>query len=101
MNIEEQSGINMQLIAFAGSAKSCFVEAVDEALDGNITEAEKLMAEGKESFTQAHQAHFKLLQEAAKGELEVDLLSVHAQCQLMSAEDMQLIAEKVIARLKK
>ncbi len=101
MSKEELTALNMELIAYVGAAKSCFIEAVDEALDGEVEEAEKLMAEGSESFNTGHQVHLKLLQAMASGEdMPLDLLTVHAQCQLMSAEDMKIIAEKVVKAIK-
>ena len=100
MSKEELTNTNMELIAYVGAAKSCFVESIDEALDGNIKEAEELLNEGKESFTQGHAIHLKLLQAMASGEaMETDLLTIHAQCQLMSAEDFMVIAERVIKKL--
>lgn len=99
MSKEELTNINMELIAFVGTAKSCFVESIDEALDGNIKEAKELLKEGKESFKEGHAIHLKLLQAMANGEtMESDLLTIHAQCQLMSAEDFMIIAEKVIRK---
>ena len=34
MSKEELTNTNMELIAYVGSAKSCFIEAIDEALAG-------------------------------------------------------------------
>ncbi len=100
MSKEELTNINMELIAYVGTAKSCFVESIDQALDGKITEAEELLKEGKESFNQGHATHLKLLQAMASGEtMETDLLTIHAQCQLMSAEDFLIIAERVLNKL--
>ena len=102
MSKEELTATNMELIAYVGAAKSCFIESIDEALDGNIEEAEELLKEGKESFNQGHAIHLKLLQAMASGEaMEMDLLTVHAQCQLMSAEDFMILCEKVLRKTKK
>ena len=99
MNKEEQTGINMELIAYVGNARSLFLEAIDEALDGNIEEAKALYKEGKDSFTKGHQVHMKLLQAMANGEeVDSDLLTIHAQCQMMSTEDFSIICEKVLRR---
>ena len=102
MSKEELTNTNMELIAYVGSAKSCFIEAIDEALDGNTEEAQELLEEGKESFNQGHAIHLKMLQAMASGEaMETDLLTIHAQCQLMSAEDFMILCEKVIRRMRK
>ena len=101
MTKEELTNINMELIAYVGAAKSCFVEGIDEALDGNIEEAEELLKEGKESFNEGHAIHLKLLQAMASGEaMDTDLLTIHAQCQLMSAEDFMILCEKVLRKCK-
>lgn len=98
-------GIEMtcfQIISSVGMARGSFVEAIDLAIEGKYEEAEAKIKEGEEFFTQGHAAHAELIQKEAGGEkTEVVLLLVHAEDQLMSAENFKLLAEKFIALSKK
>ncbi len=99
MTRDQIAEINMELIAYVGSAKSSFLEAIDEALAGNIEQAKELLKMGVEDFNVGHSAHMKLLAAFAGGEAtDLDLLTVHAQCQMMSAEDFLTIANKVVSQ---
>ena len=96
----EITQINCELIGFVGEAKSCFVEALDLALEGKKEEALNAIKEGRKAFNEGHKVHAKLLTKMANGEkVEMDLLAVHAQCQMMSAEDFMILAQKAVGRL--
>ena len=91
-----------QLITFVGTARSCYINAIQKAKEGNFEEAEELMKQGKESFVQGHTGHADLLAKESRGELtESGLILIHAEDQLMSAEGFQIIAEEFIALYKK
>ena len=77
--------IAFQIISAVGTARSSYIEAIQEAKKGNFEGAEKLIAEGDEVFVEGHDAHAKLLQEEANGNSVVSLLILHAEDQLMSA----------------
>ena len=94
---EELMMINMEIVAKVGETKSLFIEAIDLALENNKEEAELKIKEGKKIFNEGHTAHAKLLTKMANGEEIIpDMFTIHAQCQMMSAEDFMLIAQKVI-----
>lgn len=94
---EELMMINMEIVAKVGEAKSLFIEAIDLALENKKEEAELKIKEGKKIFNEGHTAHAKLLTKMANGEEIIpDMFTIHAQCQMMSAEDFMLIAQKVI-----
>ena len=94
---EELMMINMEIVAKVGEAKSLFIEAIDLALENKKEEAELKIKEGKKIFNEGHKAHAKLLTKMANGdEIIPDMFTIHAQCQMMSAEDFMLIAQKVI-----
>ena len=84
----------MQIISNVGTARSSYIEAIQQAKVGNYDEAEKLIAEG-------HDAHLKLLQKEAEGNNVVMLLILHAEDQLMSAEGFKIIATELIDVYKK
>ena len=94
---EELMMINMEIVAKVGEAKSLFIEAIDLALENKKEEAELKIKEGKKIFNEGHKAPAKLLTKMANGEEIIpDMFTIHAQCQMMSAEDFMLIAQKVI-----
>jgi len=89
--------ISFKIISAVGTAKSMYVEAIQEAKKGNFNEAERLMEEGAQVFTQGHHAHGSLIQKEASGEkVEFNLLLMHAEDQLMTTETFKLIAEEFI-----
>ena len=94
---EELMMINMEIVAKVGEAKSLFIEAIDLALENKKEEAELKIKEGKKIFNEGHKAHAKLLTKMANGEEIIpDMFTIHAQCQMMSAEDFLYFAQKVI-----
>lgn len=91
-----------QLITYVGTARSCFINAIHKAKEGDYDGAEKLIKEGNEAFNQGHDVHLDLLAKEANGESsESGLLLMHAEDQLMSAEGFHIIADEFIAVYKK
>jgi len=89
--------VSCAIVAAVGTAKGEFVEAIRYAKKGNIEEAKKAYEQGVSDFNLGHKAHQELLTEFANGvKIEADVLLVHAECQMMSAEDFKVIAEEVI-----
>lgn len=80
-----------------GTARSCYIEAINEAKKGNYEKAEELIAEGEKVFIEGHDKHNELLQKEASGEGNVvNLLILHTEDQLMSAEGFKIIAQEFI-----
>jgi len=96
--------ICFEMIAANGSARSFFLEALAAAKEGNFEEADRLMSEGEGMLEEGHHAHGNLLSQEASGEkVKVDLLLVHAEDQMMSAETFKIMACEMIeiySRLK-
>lgn len=89
--------IAFQIIAAVGSARSNYVEAIRQAKIGEFEQAEKLIKEGEKYFLEGHKAHSTLIQkEASEGKLEVNLILLHAEDQLMSAETLKIVADELI-----
>lgn len=89
--------IAFQIISAVGAARSAYIEAVHMAREGDFQRAAKLIARGDEVFHQGHDAHMQLLQRQGEGKKdEMDLLLVHAEDQLMSAESFKILAEEFI-----
>ncbi len=68
MNREEMTMLGFEIVAYAGDARSKFLEALNAARDKNYEKAEKLIAEGKKCLNDAHNAQTEMLQKEAIGE---------------------------------
>ncbi|MCI8401605.1 MAG: PTS lactose/cellobiose transporter subunit IIA [Lachnospiraceae bacterium] len=90
-----------KIISSVGTARSCYVEAIHMAKEGQYEEAERLIAEGRECFIEGHDSHLQLFAKQGEGELEFNMLVLHAEDQLMSAEAFGILAEEFISVYKK
>lgn len=89
--------ISFKIISSVGTARSMYIEAIQEAKKQNFEHANELIEEGEKLFTQGHHAHAELVQSEAKGEnIDLTLLLVHAEDQLMSAEAFKILATEFI-----
>jgi len=69
---------------------------------GNFEEAQELIRQGDQAFTEGHHIHADLLALDANGELnQSGLILMHAEDQLMSAETFRIMAEEFIEVYKK
>lgn len=94
--------VSFQIIAAAGTARSSYVEALQAAKEGRYDDAKELIKQGDEAFTEAHHVHADLIQKFAAGEeVGANILLIHAEDQVMSAEVFKLLAEEMIDVYKK
>ena len=94
--------VSFQIIAAAGSARSSYVEALQAAKNGNFEEAEALIKQGDADFVEAHHVHAELIQKFAGGEDPgANILLIHAEDQVMSAEVLKIMALEFIELYKK
>ncbi|MBC1480327.1 PTS lactose/cellobiose transporter subunit IIA [Listeria seeligeri] len=94
--------ISFQIISSVGTARSCYIEAIQLAKENNTKEAYNKLKEGETYFNEGHHAHSQLIQqEAAGGRIEFSIILMHAEDQLMSAEAFRIIAEEFIEVYKK
>ena len=99
---EEMELACFQIITYVGTARSCYINAIQCAKEGNFEEADKLIKEGEDNFVKGHDGHGDLLAKEARGELGgAGLILIHAEDQLMSAEGFHIIADEFIALYKK
>ena len=85
------------IITYVGTARSCFINAVQCAKKGEFEEAKEQIKQGDDAFTEGHHIHADLLALDAGGELkEAGLILMHAEDQLMSAETFRIMAEELI-----
>ena len=89
------------IISYVGAAKGSFVEALRYAMDHDLENAQKAFSEGDAAFNEGHRIHMELVSEFAQGkDIGLDILMVHAECQMMSAEDFKTLAAEMIDRIK-
>ena len=89
--------ISFQIISAVGTARSMYVEAIQEEKKGNIQAAKQLIEDGVKVFVDGHHAHASLIQKEAAGEKsEFSLLLMHAEDQLMTTETLKIVAEEFI-----
>lgn len=99
---EEKYEVATELIAHAGVAKSCALEAIDEASEGRFDSAEELIQEGRAEMVSAHDAQFGLLsQEASGNPVDVNIILVHALDHLTMAVMTLDLAERIISLQKR
>lgn len=86
-----------QVISGTGAARNAYIEAIGAAKASDMEHALSLIEEGNNAFTESHQAHDNLLEREASGEFGMlELLILHAEDQLVSAEGFKTIALELI-----
>jgi len=95
--MENMELISFQIISAVGTAKSMYIEAIQEAKKGNLSRADELLEKGSTVFLDGHKAHASLIQKESLGEkVEFSLLLMHAEDQLMNAETIKLMTQEII-----
>lgn len=91
-----------EIITAVGSARSSYIEAMQVAKSGDFAKAEEMIEEGKKQFREGHAKHALLIQNEAAGEATpINLLLVHAEDQMMSAEVIEIMTKEIIALYKR
>lgn len=82
---QDISMTGFEIVAYAGDAKTALIKALDNAREGKIEEARKLVEEANQSIVDAHNAQTKLLADEAGGmDMDVTFIMVHGQDTLMT-----------------
>lgn len=68
MNREEVQLLGFEIVAFAGDARSKFLEALTAAQAGDFAKADALIEEGNNCIAEAHRAQTSLLAKEAQGD---------------------------------
>ncbi len=86
-----------EIIANVGNARSLYIEAIGAAKSGDFKKAEELMEEGEFYYLKGHKVHSQLISQEADGDpVPVNLIILHAEDQLMSAEGFKIVAQEFI-----
>lgn len=89
--------VSFEIIASAGQAHSLAFEALGYARDNNFIKARELIEESKKESLLAHRCQTRLLTQEASGDhVDVDVLLVHAQDHLMTAQLARELIEEII-----
>ncbi|AHF57190.1 MULTISPECIES: PTS lactose/cellobiose transporter subunit IIA [Spiroplasma] len=85
MTKEKISELGLEIVAYSGDARSCYLRALKLAKQGNFEKAEQKIAEGEAAINAAHQRQTDLLQAEAQGNYsDVTMIMVHGQDHLMT-----------------
>mgnify|MGYP001397698766 CR=1 FL=1 len=85
MEKKEIAMVGLEIVAYAGDARTKLLNALKEAENGNFNVAEQMIEEANEFILKAHQTQTKMLQAEAKGEdMEIGFIMVHGQDHLMT-----------------
>ena len=99
--MENLEMISFQIISCVGTAKSSYIEAARKAQAYEFDKAEELIKEGDAIYIKGHEAHASLIQQEARGESVAVNMLLHAEDQLMAAENFKAFAEQQIVIFKK
>lgn len=97
-NKDQYEAICFQIISAAGSAKSCFLEAIEAAK--NNESYQEMLEEGEKIFASAAVSHAQALQLDAQEDLDFGLLLMHAETILSSAETIKDLSSTIIQLIK-
>ncbi|WP_304653482.1 PTS lactose/cellobiose transporter subunit IIA [uncultured Ligilactobacillus sp.] len=87
----------MGLIMYGGDAKSCAMEALKFAKEGDFTKAHENLKQAKQDLASAHNAQTEMLANEAKGKTaQMTLLTVHSQDHLMTGITFVDVAEELV-----
>lgn len=101
-DVEALSMQAMEIITYAGMAKSSYVNALKQAKQGDGERAAQTLKEGDHMAAKAHENHFGLLQnEAQTREPQVSLMILHAEDQLMACETIRLLVTELMEMYSK
>jgi len=93
--------INFMLILHSGNARSKIIQSLREYREGNVAEADSLLAQAEEDLKVAHSIHFNMVQqEAAGNKAEFALLLIHAEDHLMSTLTMKELVKELLEIFK-
>ncbi|WP_431810059.1 PTS lactose/cellobiose transporter subunit IIA [Jejubacter sp. L23] len=87
-----------EMICHVGEARSYFIEAIQHARKKEFSRARELIDSGKQSYNQGHAVHARLIQSEMEQEgNQLSLILIHAEDQMMSAENFKILSEEFLA----
>lgn len=102
MDKHELEMVTIEIIAYAGDARTKYIEALNAASNKEYDKAKALIQEGNELIAEAHKAQTNMLQMEASGQkIDVGFLTVHAQDHLMTVVLLRDIINNFIELYKR
>lgn len=102
VDTEKLAEVAMEIISYAGTAKSKYILAYEALKKGNIEESNEELKQAEENYIRAHKAHSKTLFEEVESKIpQVSLLLVHAEDQLMSVETIKFLTNELAQFIQK
>ena len=102
MTKDDMAMVAMEIVAYAGDARTKDLEAMDAMGDEDFSKAEALIKEGDDLILDAHNQQTELITKEAAGEqLDIGFLTVHAQDHLMTAMLLSDMDKRFLKILKK
>ena len=92
--MKDEQMLCLQIITDVGTARSKYIEAIQEAKAGNYELCNHLVKEGNACFAKGHRAHAQLFEMNVNHQTEINILLIHAEDQLMSAETFKLLCHE-------
>lgn len=91
----------MQLITYAGDARSLAMQAIRSARKGKFDEADAMIVESIEKMNEAHKFQTELIFSETNGNpVPISLLMIHAQDHVMNAMSVKDLAVEMIEMMK-
>lgn len=94
--MENMEELSFKMISAVGTARSNYIQAIRQGKKGDFAAAAASMEAGDKAFQQGHDVHLSIIKEMAENEEKIDILLLHAEDQLMSAENFKIIAAEFI-----
>lgn len=95
--MENLENVLMELVCYAGNAKSMALQAVMKAEDHNMEAAQDQLKKAKEELHKAHTIQTDLMTKEIQGEpVEKSILLIHAQDHFMAANTVIELAERFL-----
>lgn len=86
-----------EIIMYAGNSKSCSMEAIELARQGDIDNADEKMSEAYDALIRAQTIHSKWLKKSQKiSDINPNMLCVHAQDHLSAAKTHFDLASEIV-----
>lgn len=101
MTKEDMEMVAMEIVAYAGEARTQLLQAMDAMAEKDWEKAEGLLKEANETLLSAHDSQTEMIAKEAGGEpMELCFLMVHAQDHLMNAMLLADMCKRFMKLLK-
>ena len=99
---EDMAMTEMEIVAFAGDARTKYLQSMDAMEAGEYDKAQAMIKEADDLILDAHNTQTELITKEASGEkVELSFLTVHAQDHLMTAMLLGDMVKRFIKLYKK